>query len=123
MGRYLLSVMQLKALTARMWFATHKKQVFNSKAKSQTVAIRLWSRIVKGSAATHMGPDDIDVPWLLSARHLHATGVFAAISNSSFFTAQKTMDLMRRAGRSVFIRSKSAPWFMGHTTTHARRDQ
>ena len=34
----------------------------------------------KGSAASRMGVEDIDEAWLRSARHLHATGVFAAIS-------------------------------------------
>jgi 2-dehydro-3-deoxygluconokinase len=55
----------------------------------------------KGSAASHMGVADIDENWLRSARHLHATGVFAAISASTLPAAQRTMDLMRDAGRSV----------------------
>ena len=55
----------------------------------------------KGSAASHMGLSDIDEAWLLSARHLHATGVFAALSASTLPAARHTMDLMRAAGRSV----------------------
>ena len=55
----------------------------------------------KGSAASHMGVADIDEAWLLSARHLHATGVFAAVSDSTLPAAARTMDLMRAAGRSV----------------------
>jgi len=55
----------------------------------------------RGSAASHMGPGDIDQPWLLSARHLHATGVFAAVSASTLSLAQESMDLMRGAGRTV----------------------
>ena len=55
----------------------------------------------KGSAASHMGVADIDPTWLLSARHLHATGVFPAISASTLPAARKTMELMRAAGRSV----------------------
>jgi len=55
----------------------------------------------RGSAASHMGPGDIDRPWLLSARHLHATGVFPAISASTLPLAQQSMDLMRGAGRTV----------------------
>ena len=30
-----------------------------------------------------MGPDDVDEAWLRGARHLHATGMFAAISDTS----------------------------------------
>jgi len=55
----------------------------------------------KGSAASHMGVADIDEAWLLGARHLHATGVFAAVSATTLPAAAKTMDLMRAAGRSV----------------------
>ena len=55
----------------------------------------------KGSAASHMGVADIDAAWLVGARHLHATGVFAAVSASTLQAAVKTMDLMRGAGRSV----------------------
>jgi dehydrogluconokinase len=55
----------------------------------------------KGSAASHMGAGDVDVPWLQSARHLHATGVFAALSPSSLQAAVLTLDVMRAAGRSI----------------------
>ena len=55
----------------------------------------------KGSAASHMGVADIDEAWLLSARHLHATGVFPAISASTLPATRKTMELMRAAGRGV----------------------
>jgi 2-dehydro-3-deoxygluconokinase len=48
-----------------------------------------------------MGVADIDEAWLVSAGHLHATGVFAAVSASTLPAARKTMDLMRGAGRSV----------------------
>ena len=55
----------------------------------------------KGSAASHMGVADIDEAWLLGARHLHATGVFAAVSATTLPAAAKTMDMMHAAGRSV----------------------
>lgn len=55
----------------------------------------------KGSAASLMGPGDVDEDWLRQARHLHATGVFAAISDSSLRAAHKTLDVMREAGRTI----------------------
>jgi dehydrogluconokinase len=55
----------------------------------------------KGSAASRMTPADIDEPWLRSARHLHATGVFAAISETSLAAACRTLDIMRAAGRTI----------------------
>jgi 2-dehydro-3-deoxygluconokinase len=55
----------------------------------------------QGSAASRMGPDDIDVEWLTSARHLHATGIFAALSPTCLATTRRSIELMRAAGRTV----------------------
>ena len=78
----------------------------------------------KGSAASHMGVADIDEAWLLSARHLHATGVFPAISASTLPAAQKTMDLMRAAGRSVSFDPNLRPslWASADTMRAAIND-
>jgi dehydrogluconokinase len=71
----------------------------------------------KGSAASHMGPADIDEAWLCSARHLHATGVFAAISETSLQAALKTMELMRAAGRSISFDTNLRPTLWSSTET------
>lgn len=55
----------------------------------------------KGSAASLMAVGDVDEDWLLGARHLHASGVFPALSPSCRELARHTMALMRRAGRTV----------------------
>ena len=55
----------------------------------------------KGSAASRCEPTQIDVPWLTAARHLHATGVFAALSPSCLATTQRSLALMRAAGRTI----------------------
>jgi 2-dehydro-3-deoxygluconokinase len=55
----------------------------------------------KGSAASCMGPADVDAEWLVTARHLHATGVFAALSPTTYAAAEKSLATMRAAGRSV----------------------
>jgi len=55
----------------------------------------------KGSAASRMQPSDIDEAWLRSARHLHVTGVFPAISDTSLPTAIRTLEIMRAAGRTI----------------------
>jgi 2-dehydro-3-deoxygluconokinase len=43
----------------------------------------------------------VDPDWLRATRHLHATGVFAAISATSLAAAHHSIDTMRAAGRSV----------------------
>ncbi len=55
----------------------------------------------KGSAASLMGPDDVEVQWLTSARHLHVTGVFAALSPTTLQASHAAVDAMRAAGRSI----------------------
>lgn len=55
----------------------------------------------EGSAASLMGAEDIDHGWMLGARHLHATGVFAAISASTLQVTRETMDAMRHGGKTV----------------------
>ena len=74
----------------------------------------------KGSAASQMGPDDVDAAWLTSARHLHATGVFAAISQSCLDAALKTFEVMRAAGRSISFDPNLRPtlWESAETMRH-----
>jgi len=74
----------------------------------------------KGSAASHMGPADVDEAWLRTARHLHATGVFAAISDTSLQAAIKSMDVMRQAGRTISFDPNLRPtlWSSPETMRH-----
>lgn len=55
----------------------------------------------RGSAASLFGPQDLDLPWLTSARHLHVTGVYAALTPSTLAATQALMAAMRAAGRSI----------------------
>ena len=71
----------------------------------------------KGSAASHMGPQDVDEDWLRSARHLHATGVFPAISETSLQAAIKSMDVMRAAGRTISFDTNLRPTLWSSTET------
>ncbi|SEB17763.1 sugar kinase [Variovorax sp. YR216] len=71
----------------------------------------------KGSAASFMGPADVDEDWLRSARHLHATGVFAAISETTLPAAIKSMDVMRAAGRTISFDPNLRPTLWSSTET------
>jgi 2-dehydro-3-deoxygluconokinase len=63
----------------------------------------------KGSAASRFQPDQIDEAWLTSARHLHATGVFPGLSDNCLATAQRAIQLMRAAGRTVSFDTNLRP--------------
>ncbi|WP_426139394.1 sugar kinase [Pseudomonas sp. DWP3-1-2] len=54
----------------------------------------------RGSAASCLSPKDID-PRLLNARHLHATGIPPALSQSCGELSRELMTCMHNAGRSV----------------------
>jgi 2-dehydro-3-deoxygluconokinase len=55
----------------------------------------------KGSAASHLSVDDFDPAYFESARHLHASGVCCALSDSTMALARHAMEFIQRAGRSV----------------------
>ncbi|MCW8199608.1 sugar kinase [Verminephrobacter aporrectodeae subsp. tuberculatae] len=55
----------------------------------------------KGSAASAMQVTQLDESYLLSARHLHATGIFAALAPNTFEYCEHSMQRARAAGRSV----------------------
>lgn len=55
----------------------------------------------KGSAASHMSPQDLDLPWLQGARHAHVTGIFPALSANTLEASQVFIQAMRAAGRTI----------------------
>ena len=55
----------------------------------------------RGSAASRMGPDDIDEAWIAGARHLHVSGVFPALSRTTLAATQRAIALARRHGRTI----------------------
>ncbi|PLC51258.1 2-dehydro-3-deoxygluconokinase [Pollutimonas subterranea] len=102
MGRYLLAEMQGEGIDC--------SHVVSD--PTQRTAMQFKGRVTdgsdppieyhrKGSAASQMQVSDVDEAWLCGARHLHSTGVFAAISDNCFEVQRKTMALMREAGKTV----------------------
>jgi 2-dehydro-3-deoxygluconokinase len=102
MGRYLLGEMQREGVDcSRVACDPTQRTGFQFKGRVTDASDPPVEYHRKGSAASQMGPDDVDAPWLATARHLHATGVFAAISASARAAAHKTLDVMRAAGRTI----------------------
>jgi sugar/nucleoside kinase (ribokinase family) len=102
MGRYLLGEMRREGVDcSHVVFDPVQRTGFQFKGRVTDGSDPLVEYHRKGSAASQMTPDDVDVDWLRAARHLHATGVFPAISASARATAHKTLEVMRAAGRTI----------------------
>lgn len=55
----------------------------------------------RGSAASLLGPHEIDEAWIAGTRHLHVSGVFPALSPSTLAATQRAIALARAHGRTV----------------------
>ena len=55
----------------------------------------------RGSAASQLGPDEIDEGWIAGARHLHVSGVFPALSPSTLAATRRAMTLARGQGKTI----------------------
>lgn len=55
----------------------------------------------KGSAASHLSRADFDEAYFGAARHLHATGIAAALSASTMEFAHHALDFMRAKGKTI----------------------
>ncbi|MHA3903428.1 sugar kinase [Castellaniella sp. WN] len=110
LGRYLLDSLRGEGVDcSRVVLAPGERTglLFKSRVTDGSDPLVEYHRA--GSAASRMRPDDVDRGWLLSARHLHATGVFAAVSADSFQVSRQTMRLMREAGRTVSFDTNLRP--------------
>jgi len=102
MGRYLLAEMQREGIDcSRVQCDAAARTGFQFKGRVTDGSDPPVEYHRRGSAASQMGPQDIDEAWLRSARHLHATGVFPAISESALQAACRTLQVMRDAGRTI----------------------
>jgi sugar/nucleoside kinase (ribokinase family) len=102
MGRYLLATLQREGVDcSHVAFDPTRRTGFMFKGRVADGGDPPIEYHRSGSAASRMEVADVDAQWLRSARHLHATGVFAALSPGCLQTAVKTMTVMREAGRTV----------------------
>jgi dehydrogluconokinase len=102
MGRFLLAEMQREGIDcSRVICDPVQRTGFQFKGRVTDGSDPPIEYHRKGSAASRIGPGDIDEAWLRSARHLHATGVFAALSATSLQAACRSLEVMRSAGRTI----------------------
>jgi sugar/nucleoside kinase (ribokinase family) len=102
MGRYLLATMRAEGIDcSRVSVAAGERTGFMFKGRVADGSDPPIEYHRAGSAASRMGTSDVDETWLRGARHLHATGVFPALSCSCMAAAHRAMAVMREAGRTI----------------------
>ncbi len=102
MGRYLLGEMRREGIDcSRVAVVRGERTAFQFKGRVDDGSDPPIEYHRAGSAASRMDAADLDADWLRSARHLHVTGVFPAVSPTCHAATRQAIALMREAGRSV----------------------
>lgn len=124
-GRYLLAAMQAEGIDcSHVRIDPLHRTGFQFKGRVTDGSDPPVEYHRKGSAASRMGVEDVDSAWLGAARHLHATGVFAAVSDTTLQAALRTLEVMRAAGRTISFDPNlrptlwSSPEAMRHWINH-----
>ena len=104
MGRYLLQSMQAENIDCTHVVSDASQQTgFVIKGQVQGGGDPEVEYHRKGSAASRFRAEDIDIPWLTSARHMHATGIFPALSADCLATTIASMEAMRKQGKTISL--------------------
>ena len=102
MGRYLLAEMRGEGVDcSRVVLAAGERTGFQFKGRVTDGSDPPVEYHRAGSAASRMTAADIDAAWLKSARHLHVTGVFPAVSANCHEATRRAIALAREAGCSI----------------------
>jgi 2-dehydro-3-deoxygluconokinase len=101
-GRFVLNSLKKEKIdtcgvTVDCRFATGYQ--LKSKAENGTDPIVEYFR--KGSAASHLSTDDFDAAVFLRARHLHLSGVAAALSSTSYALLEHAAATMKAQGKTI----------------------
>jgi sugar/nucleoside kinase (ribokinase family) len=116
LGRWLLSEMQREGVDcSRVLCDSGERTGLQFKERVTDGSDPFVESHRKGSAASRMGAGDVEDAWLLSARHLHATGIFPGVSATCREAARKSLQVMRAAGRTISFDPNLRPGLWGDT--------
>ena len=102
MGRYLLAEMQREGVDcSHVELAEGERTGMQFKGRVEGGGDPPVEYHRKGSAASRMTADQLDADWLTSARQLHVTGVFPALSPNCLEATRRAIALMQGAGRAI----------------------
>lgn len=101
-GRYVLQQLAKEQIDSR-GVTTDKRYAtgFQLKSKVEDGTDPIVEYFRKGSAASHLSVEDFNEAYFFSARHLHLSGVAAALSETSLELLSHTAQAMKAQGKTI----------------------
>jgi 2-dehydro-3-deoxygluconokinase len=101
-GRYVLQQLAKEHIDSR-GVTTDKRYAtgFQLKSKAENGTDPIVEYFRKGSAASHLSKTDFNEEYFCSARHLHLSGVAAALSESSLELLNHAASVMKQKGKTI----------------------
>ena len=101
-GRFVLTALAKEGIDARGVSTDGRYATgFQLKSKVENGTDPIVEYFRKGSAASHLSPEDFNESYFASARHLHLSGVAAALSESSYALLDRAARTMKAQGKTI----------------------
>lgn len=101
-GRFVLHSLAKEGIDARGVSEDSRYATgFQMKSKVENGTDPIVEYFRKGSAASHLSPVDFRAEYFTSARHLHLSGVAAALSESSYALLEQAATTMKAQGKTI----------------------
>ena len=101
-GRFVLHSLAKEGIDARGVSEDSRYATgFQMKSKVENGTDPIVEYFRKGSAAGHLSPEDFRAEYFASARHLHLSGVAAALSESSYALLEQAATTMKAQGKTI----------------------
>jgi len=101
-GRFVLNSLKKEGIDGHgVSVDKHHATGFQLKSKVENGTDPIVEYFRKGSAASHLGVEDYNESYFSSARHLHLSGVAAALSASSYALLAHTAQSMKAQGKTL----------------------
>lgn len=101
-GRFILNTLRKEGIdTSGVTLDTRYPTGFQLKSKCDDGTDPIVEYFRKGSAASHLSPEDFNAALFSDARHLHMSGVAAAISTTSYALLEHAAKAMKSQGKTL----------------------
>ncbi|GJL12366.1 2-dehydro-3-deoxygluconokinase [Klebsiella oxytoca] len=101
-GRFVLNALAKEGIDARGVSIDDRYATgFQLKSKVENGTDPIVEYFRKGSAASHLPPEDFNESYFAGARHLHLSGVAAALSESSYALLERAAHTMKAQGKTI----------------------